>query len=304
MLNEKISRNPLGRTARYATALAGAAVTLVIAGAAVAGAERPAAVDAGLDDSRPPVASLVAPPLRDSAQAPRSAGQDATSIAGAVFDQLGGLLPGTAITITHVESRSTYQAVTDHAGSFTFGALPPGAYALEARLAGFATVNTVVNVDPGVTARRNMTLPLGSLQETVTIGGSRTAAAAGVPPTPPRPAAQPRRRAIPDPRQSTFAFGGGIGGNISVPRKVVNVNPVYPAEMQAAGKSGSVVLVGRIGIDGYLADLRPADTVDADPAFIASAMDAVQRWEFEPTFLNGVPVEANITISLHYEMMR
>jgi len=63
------------------------------------------------------------------------------------------------------------------------------------------------------------------------------------------------------------------------------------------------VLVGRIGIDGFLSDLRDT-SAESQPALLASALEAVRQWEFTPTLLNGVPVEVNITTTVQYSWPR
>jgi hypothetical protein len=76
---------------------------------------------------------------------------------------------------------------------------------------------------------------------------------------------------------------------------LVRVNPIFPNEL--SGTSGLVTLSGRVGIDGFLVDLKDISQTPPHPAFVASMMAAVRQWEFTPTLLNGAPVEANITIT-------
>jgi hypothetical protein len=104
------------------------------------------------------------------------------------------------------------------------------------------------------------------------------------------------------PEARTF-FSGGIGGQIQAPRKIVHVNPVYPVD--GGGTADVVVLTGRVGIDGFINDLRevkPAANIitSSHDSFVASAIDAVSQWEFTPVLLNNVPVEAHITIRVDY----
>jgi hypothetical protein len=37
---------------------------------------------------------------------------------------------------------------------------------------------------------------------------------------------------------------------------------------------------------------------------VASALDAARKWVFTPTLLNGAPIEANITVTIHYNPTR
>lgn len=82
------------------------------------------------------------------------------------------------------------------------------------------------------------------------------------------------------------------------------MRPQYPDALAGSGVGGSVALVGRIGIDGYMSDLREAPPAPGDtaphPALVKAAVDAVRRWEFQPTWLNGAPVETNIAIAVTF----
>jgi outer membrane biosynthesis protein TonB len=47
-------------------------------------------------------------------------------------------------------------------------------------------------------------------------------------------------------------------------------------------------------------DLKDISATPAHPAFVASALEAARQWEFNPTLLNGAPVETNMTITIRY----
>jgi hypothetical protein len=189
-----------------------------------------------------------------------------------------------------------YDTVTDRNGGFVFTALPSGDYQLTTSLPGFATVSNLIKVVPGATVERAVTLPIGTIEETIAVIGAAAPRAA----TSPRPARAVHTRTTPEPR--TF-FSGGIGGQIKVPSKIVHVSPVYPAE--GGGASDVVVLTGRVGIDGFINDLRevkpaPNMIIASHDAFVRSALEAASQWEFTPVLLNNVPVEAHITIRVDY----
>jgi hypothetical protein len=93
-------------------------------------------------------------------------------------------------------------------------------------------------------------------------------------------------------------FTGGIGGQISVPRKYVHVNPVCPSA--AVPEQTVVRLEGRIGIDGLFTDLHDVGT-EAQPAYVASALEATRKWVFSPTLLNGAPIEVDIKVTISYQ---
>jgi protein TonB len=133
------------------------------------------------------------------------------------------------------------------------------------------------------------------LQETVSVTGPSGPAI--VSSTHPQRAVH--TRSAPEPR--TF-FSGGVGGQIRVPTKIVHMAPVFPANLPS-NASGNVLLEGRIGIDGYMSDLRDitgSRSSEPHQAFLAAALDAVNQWEFTPTLLNNVPVEATMTINVYF----
>src|SRR4029453_15132120 len=76
-----------------------------------------------------------------------------------------------------------------------------------------------------------------------------------------------------------------VGGNIKAPRKLVNVNPVYPASMRAGGRSGVVPLDALIGADGTVVFARVV-SANVHPDFADAAVEAVRQWKFSPTLLN------------------
>ena len=62
------------------------------------------------------------------------------TIAGAVTDQSGGVLPGVAVEAVSAATALVRQALTGADGYFTFPLLQPGEYSVKATLAGFKPV--------------------------------------------------------------------------------------------------------------------------------------------------------------------
>ena len=56
-----------------------------------------------------------------------------------------------------------------------------------------------------------------------------------------------------------------------------------------------------IGTDGFVRDARAAEP-GADPDFLASAIAAVQQWQFTPTLLNCVPIEVEMTVTARFSV--
>jgi protein TonB len=83
------------------------------------------------------------------------------------------------------------------------------------------------------------------------------------------------------------------------PRKIVDVQPVYPEEAQAAGVQGVVILQLTLGRDGTV---LAAEVVRSIPLLDPAALEAVRQWRFEPVLLNGEPREAQLTVTVNFTL--
>jgi periplasmic protein TonB len=79
------------------------------------------------------------------------------------------------------------------------------------------------------------------------------------------------------------------------------VDPIYPPLAKAAGISGRVELMGLLGTDGHIHELR---VVSGHPLLIKAALDAVAQWIFAPTILNGQAVEVQAPIQVNFVLNR
>jgi TonB family protein len=77
------------------------------------------------------------------------------------------------------------------------------------------------------------------------------------------------------------------------------VEPVYPPLARQIHKEGRVELRAVIGNDGTIQSLQ---IVAGDPLLERSAVEAVQQWRYQPTILNGQPVEIDTYITVIYTM--
>ena len=100
--------------------------------------------------------------------------QDAASIAGAVTDSTGGVLPGVTVVASSpalIEGSRT--VVTDGAGAYRIVALRPGTYSVTFTLPGFGTiVREGVELEGSFAAAVDVQLSVGSVEETVTVTGA------------------------------------------------------------------------------------------------------------------------------------
>jgi protein TonB len=77
------------------------------------------------------------------------------------------------------------------------------------------------------------------------------------------------------------------------------VQPVYPQIAKTAHVQGTVLLHAVISKDGSVQELQ---YVSGPPLLMKAAMDAVREWRYQPTLLNGEPVEVETTISVIFSL--
>ena len=91
------------------------------------------------------------------------------------MDSSGAVLPGVTLTLSSAQGGTlggNQEAVSDERGNYQFIRLVPGTYTVRGQMQGFRTVeqrNIVVNAD--ATARADLTLPIGQLEEGIVVSG-------------------------------------------------------------------------------------------------------------------------------------
>ena len=113
-------------------------------------------------------------------------------------------------------------------------------------------------------------------------------------PEPPAPVVA-RDPTPPVPRRITVVSRLQTAKLISGPR------PVYPPLAKAARVSGEVRLRAVIARDGTIMDLR---VLSGHPLLITAALAAVKQWVFQPTYLNGDPVEVATEIIVDFTLQQ
>jgi periplasmic protein TonB len=92
-----------------------------------------------------------------------------------------------------------------------------------------------------------------------------------------------------------------VGGDITPPRKRIHVSPVYPAIALQAHVQGTVVLEANIDEAGNVVNLRVLHSVTL---LDSAAVDAVSRWKYEPTYLNGRAVPVVMSVNVDFRIAR
>ena len=103
------------------------------------------------------------------------------------------------------------------------------------------------------------------------------------PPPPPPPAA--RKEPVPK------------GGEVMAAKLVRRIAPVYPELAKRVRVQGPVHLQLRIDELGNVAEIR---IMSGHPLLVENAVDAVWKWKYSPTLLNGEPVPVIATVIVKF----
>ena len=203
------------------------------------------------------------------------------AISGVVEDASGARVPNCKITAKNLDGPNEEATVANLAGEYRFAAIPPGRYLLEFRSAGFAVRKVNADVVAGAVARADGKLDVGQVTETVTVNGKRSTP---LPNSAPTRAAQRIR----------------VGGMVTPLRLLRQTRPVYPPELQQAGVEGTVMVRATVALNGSV--LNPQVINSVDPHLAKAALDAVSQWQYQPTLLNGEPIETVTTVSVDFHL--
>jgi protein TonB len=90
-----------------------------------------------------------------------------------------------------------------------------------------------------------------------------------------------------------------IGGSVQQAKLVRQPHPVYPPLAKQARIQGTVKLSAIISKDGTIQHL---EVISGHPLLVPSALEAVKQWVYQPTLLNGEPVEVITQIDVNFTL--
>jgi len=90
-----------------------------------------------------------------------------------------------------------------------------------------------------------------------------------------------------------------VGDAVKTPKRLVNAPPTYPQDAIDAKVQGVVVLDVLLDADGVPSDVQIVQSV---PMLDAAAIEAVRKWRYEPTLMNGVAVPLAMTVSVNFSL--
>ena len=201
------------------------------------------------------------------------------TLTGRVSDPTGAVIAKATVNLSG--PAGNLALVSDPAGVWTAKDLPPGSYQVEVSVPGFAAFRQPnVTLAPGALVQLREPLAIGQMAETVTVVGAG--------------AAQPQAQVAPRQRIR-------VGGNVQFAKLISKTPPVYPDSARAQGVEATVRIQAVIGKSGNVIDAR---VIGGQPSqdFADAALNAVRTWQYEPTRLNGEPVEVITTITVNFQL--
>jgi len=91
------------------------------------------------------------------------------------------------------------------------------------------------------------------------------------------------------------------GGDVMNALLIHRVQPEYPEPAKWLHLSGAVQLRAIIGVDG---SVRNIEVVSGNPILANAAVGAVRQWKYQPTQLNGKPVEVDTVVTVQFQMQQ
>jgi TonB family protein len=206
--------------------------------------------------------------------------QSPAAMTGVVYDPSGAIIPGATISLKNIGGQNEEVARADAAGRYKLQTVPAGQYLMKVMVPGFATYQKELTLGAGSASAVNVNLSIGEVREAVDIVGKRP---------------QPAMSASATPQRIR------VGGMVQTIKLISKVNPDYPADAQAEGVEGTVMLKAIVSKDGSLLSIKSVSN-GIDPRLVRAAMAAVPLWRYQPALLNGEPVEVVTTIDVTFRL--
>ena len=108
------------------------------------------------------------------------------------------------------------------------------------------------------------------------------------------------QRKIADGMRSSFVPNRiRVGGRVMQARLSSHPQPHYPKEAEDAGVEGQVQMNVLVGKDGSVKDI---ELIRGAPMLSDAAVNAVWKWRYKPTTLNGQPVEVETEVDVNFNL--
>jgi len=205
-------------------------------------------------------------------------------VTGTIYDPSGAPVPNATVIMSNRKSKAVEMTTSDNAGNFSFTALAAGEYDMKALKPGFAEYKAPkIVLDLNRELSQNIVLKVGTVVEEVDVVAEGTGKAPST-----ETSAKPTRLRL--------------GGDIQAAKLIDKVIPVYPEAAKSGGVQGAVILHAVIGMEGNPLSLRVVNS-QIDPELARAAVEAVSKWRYQPTLLNGEPIEVDTTITVKFTLL-
>ncbi len=226
-------------------------------------------------------ASAIAVAVAAALLSPALAQTSGVTLSGVVADASGARVPAVSVIVEDASQGVTEATVSRADGTFAIAGLQPsGHYELKVEAGGFASSRQTVSLFHDT--RVEVELQVGRIREAIVVE-------ADAPEPIDRGAAQPQRIRV--------------GGKVQKARMVEHVMPAYPEAARAEGIEGTVLLEALISASGQPVSLSTQNQL-VDSRLVDAATEAVSQWRYEPTRLNGQPVEVATTVTVGFRLKR
>jgi TonB family protein len=209
--------------------------------------------------------------------------QGGIGLSGIVVDPSGARVPNAVVNVMNDYGVVRRVTVTNDVGEFAFAVVPPGQYQLEVIGPGFAAYHQRISLLGAAEAPSplNVVLQPGSMAESMEVTAKAEPGTRSAPPN-----ATPHRIRV--------------GGLVQAGKLIEQRKPDYPESARVRGMEGAVLLEVVISMEGVPLNFRLLSS--PDPDLSQAAIDAVRQWRYEPTLLNGEPIEVVTTISVRFRL--
>ena len=214
--------------------------------------------------------------------------------AGTIFDPSDGAVPNATIVMTSHKANTIDMTTSNAEGDFVLNALPAGEYEMKVLKPGFAVYRAPqVVLEAGRDASLTVKLDIGSITDNVDVEyrGQHHALDRQD---------ESSNRVSPS-TETAKPMRIRIGGSVQAAKVITKVQPVYPERAKAAGAHGTVVLHAVVGMEGKLLSLQVLNG-QVNPELARAAVEAVSQWRYQPTLLNGEPVEVDTVITVNFTL--
>ncbi len=90
-----------------------------------------------------------------------------------------------------------------------------------------------------------------------------------------------------------------VGGRVRAPRPLLTPEPIYPILAKQARLEGDVMIDAVIDTAGNVVEMQ---VLSGHPLLVPSALDALRRWKYEPTYLNDEPVPVRLLVTIKFQL--